>query len=222
MNGGHDLGGMHGFGPINAESEALEPVFHADWEKRVFGLSRAASALGQWNGDMSRHARERQHPVDYLRHSYYENWLAGLERLLMEAGLVTAEELASGKAARSVAEDIRNRLLRPEEVAESLAQGSSAAMPVDAPPCFQPGDRIRAVNRHPAGHTREPRYVRGRVGVIHEHHGAHVFPDLSAKGVRVGRHLYSVRFEASELWGENAGRNGAVYVDLWEDYLEAV
>src|SRR5207247_6784896 len=174
------------------------------------------------NIDMSRQARERQHPVDYLRHSYYENWLAGLERLLLETGLVTVEELASGKAARSVAEDIRNRLLRPEEVAESLAQGSSAAMPVDAPPCFQPGDRIHAVNRHPAGHTREPRYVRGRAGVIHEYHGAHVFPDLSAKGVRVGQHLYSVRFEASELWGENAGRNGAVYVDLWEDYLEAV
>src|SRR5438094_7392380 len=221
MNGGHDLGGMHGFGPINAESEALEPVFHADWEKRVFGLSRAAGALGQWNGDMSRHARERQHPVDYLRHSYYENWLAGLERLLLETGLVTVEELESGKAARSVAEDIRNRLLRPEEVAESLARGSSAAMPVAAPPRFRPGDRVRAVNRHPAGHTREPRYVRGRVGVIREHHSAHVFPDLSAKGVRVGRHPYSVRFEASELWGENAGRNGAVYVDLWEDYLEA-
>ena len=98
MNGGHDLGGMHGFGPINAESEALEPVFHADWEKRVFGLSRAASALGQWNGDMSRHARERQHPVDYLRHSYYENWLAGLERLLMEAGLVTARGLLADHA----------------------------------------------------------------------------------------------------------------------------
>jgi nitrile hydratase len=222
MNGGHDVGGMHGFGPINAESEAHEPVFHADWEKRVFGLSRAASALGQWNGDMSRYARERQHPVDYLRHSYYENWLAGLERLLMEAGLVTAEELASGKAARSVAEDIRNRLLRPEEVADSLVRGSSAAMAIDAPPRFQPGDRVRAVNRHPAGHTREPRYVRGRAGVIHEYHGAHVFPDLSATGVRVGQHLYSVRFEASELWGENANHSGAVYVDLWEDYLEAV
>ena len=221
MNGGHDVGGMHGFGPINAKSEAREPVFHADWEKRVFGLSRAASALGRWNIDMSRQARERQHPVDYLRHSYYENWLAGLETLLQETGLVTAEELASGKAARSVAEETRNRLLRPEEVSESLARGSSAAMPVDAPR-FRLGDRVRAANRHPAGHTREPRYVRGRVGVIHEHHGAHVFPDLSAKGVRVGQHLYSVRFEASELWGENANRNGAVYVDLWEDYLEAV
>src|SRR6266852_3962869 len=75
MNGGHDLGGMHGFGPIHAEAEAREPVFHADWEKRVFGLVRVLGALGLWNGDMSRHARERQHPMDYLRHSYYENWL---------------------------------------------------------------------------------------------------------------------------------------------------
>jgi nitrile hydratase len=222
MNGGHDVGGMHGFGRIRAESEGEEPVFHADWEKRVFGLTLAAVALGKWNIDMSRHARERQHPVDYLRHSYYENWLTGLESLLMETGLVTAEELASGKADQVAAQDVRSRLLRLEEVADALARGSSAAMPVNSPPRFRPGDRVRAVNRHPAGHTREPRYVRGRTGVVYEHHGAHVFPDLSADGVRVGGHLYSVRFEASELWGENANRNGAVYVDLWEDYLEAV
>src|SRR5438445_6768747 len=97
MNGGHDLGGMHGFGRINAEPEAAEPVFHADWEKRVFGLTRAIGALGKWNSDMSRHARERQHPADYLRHSYYENWLVGLEKLVLEAGLGKAEELASGR-----------------------------------------------------------------------------------------------------------------------------
>ncbi len=222
MNGAHDLGGMHGFGRINAEPEAKEPVFHADWEKRVFGLVRAVGALGRWNSDMARHARERQHPVDYLRHSYYENWLAGLEKLLVETGLVTAEELASGKASRLADEALRKHLLQTEEVAATVARGSSAMTPADAPPRFRPGDRVRARNRHPAGHTREPRYVRGRVGVIHEHHGAHVFPDLSAEGVRVGRHLYSVRFEASELWGENANSNSAVYVDLWDDYLEPV
>src|SRR5580693_4603338 len=99
MNGGHDLGGMHGLGPILAESESQEPVFHADWEKRVFGLALALGPLGQWNIDMSRFARERQHPADYLLHSYYENWLVGLEKLLVEKGLVTAEELGSGKAA---------------------------------------------------------------------------------------------------------------------------
>jgi nitrile hydratase len=220
MNGPHDLGGMHGFGGINAEAEADEPVFHADWEKRVFGLARAMGALGKWNSDRARFARERQHPVDYLRHSYYENWLAGLETLLVETGLVTAEELASGKATQRADEARSKPLLPAEEVAAALLRGSPATMPADAPPRFRPGDRVRARNRHPVGHTREPRYVRGRVGVIHEHHGAHVLPDLSAEGVRVGRHLYSVRFEASELWGENANGNSAVYVDLWDDYLE--
>jgi nitrile hydratase len=222
MNGGHDLGGMNGFGPINAEPEATEPVFHADWEKRVFGLTRAAGALGKWNSDMSRHARERQDPAVYLRNSYYENWLVGLEKLLLEAGLVTAEELTTGKAIELAFEEVRKRLLSPDEAVEALLRGSLATMPADAPPRFRIGDRVRAVNRHPAGHTREPRYVRGRVGIIHEHHGAHIFPDLSAEGVRVGRHLYSVRFEASELWSKNANPSTAVYVDLWEDYLEAV
>jgi nitrile hydratase len=220
VNGAHDLGGMHGFGPIQAEPEGVEPVFHADWEKRVFGLVRAAGALGRWNSDMARHARERQLPVDYLRHSYYENWLAGLEKLLLETGLVTAEELATGKADQRADEELRRRVPGPAEVDTVLLQRSSVALPIEAAPRFQPGDRVRAVNRHPAGHTREPRYVRGRVGMIHEHHGAHIFPDLSATGVRTGRHLYSVRFDASELWGEHANAGSAVYVDLWEDYLE--
>jgi nitrile hydratase len=219
MNGGHDLGGMHGFGPINAEPEATEPVFHADWEKRVFGLTRAAGALGQWTGDMSRYARERQHPADYLRHTYYENWLLGLEKLLVETGLVAVEELASRKASHPASADLQNAVLKPEDVGRALA-GSPVAMPAAAPPRFRPGDRIRALNRHPTGHTREPRYVRGRVGVIHEHHGAHLLPDLSALGKKAGRHLYSVRFEAGELWGENANAQSAVFVDLWEDYLE--
>jgi nitrile hydratase len=220
MNGAHDLGGMHGFGRINAEPETVEPVFHADWEKRVFGLLLAAGALRKWNIDMSRFAREGQHPVDYLRHSYYENWLAGLEKLLVETGLVTAEELASGKAAQLAGEDLRKHRLQADQTVATLGRGSPTTMPADAPPRFRPGDRVRARNRHPTGHTREPRYARGRVGVIHEHYGAHVFPDLSAEGQRVGRHLYCIRFEASELWGENANDNSAVFVDLWDDYLE--
>ena len=96
MNGGHDLGGMHGFGPIEPEPEAAEPVFHHEWQKRVFALTLSTGALGQWTIDMGRHARERQHPADYLRHSYYENWLAGLDKLVVERGLVSAEELAAG------------------------------------------------------------------------------------------------------------------------------
>jgi nitrile hydratase beta subunit len=219
MNGGHDLGGMHGLGPIHPEPEVAEPVFHADWEKRVFGLVRVMGALGRWNGDMSRHARERQHPADYLRHSYYENWLVGLETLLLETGLVSAEELASGKATQPAPAAVRQRVLQAADVGRAL-EGTPVALPAPVPPRFQVGDRVRAVNRHPPGHTREPRYVRGRLGVIHAHHGAHLYPDLSAVGVRAGHHLYSVRFDASALWGEPADRTSTVFVDLWEDYLE--
>jgi nitrile hydratase subunit beta len=220
MNGAHDLGGMHGLGPINAEPEAEELVFHTAWEKRVFGLTLAAGFLGKWNIDISRHARERQHPIDYLQHTYYQNWLVGLEKLLVEAGLVTPEELATGKAAGVADEETRKGILRAENVAKVLAQGSPTALPIETPPRFEPGDQVRAINRHPQSHTREPRYVRGRVGVIQAHHGAHIFPDRSAEGVKEARHLYSVRFEAAELWGESAAARSAVYVDLWEDYLQ--
>jgi nitrile hydratase len=220
MDGAHDLGGMHGFGPINPEPEGEEPIFHAAWEKRMFGLNLAAGALGKWNIDMGRHARERQHPVDYLRHTYYENWLAGLEKLLVETGLVTAEELATGKALGPADEATRKRVLKAEQVPAILARGAPATMAIDIAPRFQPGDRVRAVNRHPLDHTRQPRYIRGRLGLIHQYHGAHVFPDRSARGSKEGQHLYSVRFAASELWGEDANKASAVYVDLWEDYLE--
>lgn len=182
MNGAHDLGGQHGFGPINAEPENQEPVFHADWEKRVFGLVRVLGALGMWTGDMSRHARERQHPVDYLRHSYYENWLAGLEKLIVEKGLITEAELTSGVSAGPADENLRARVLKAKDAAKALA-GSPATMPVVDPPRFKIGDRVRARNNHPAGHTREPRYVRGRVGIVCECHGGHIFPDQSAKGI---------------------------------------
>jgi nitrile hydratase len=222
MNGAHDLGGMHGFGPINPEPEAEEPVFHADWERRMFGLSLAAGALGKWNIDMSRYARERQHPIDYLRHTYYENWLAGLEKLLVETGLVSAEELVTGKASGAVEAATRQRILKAEQVPLALSKGSPVTLESATSPRFKPGARVRALNRHPMGHTREPRYVRGHVGVIHEHYGAHIFPDRNAAGIKEGRHLYSVRFEAAELWGESAAGKSAVYVDLWEDYLEPV
>jgi len=220
MNSAHDLGGMHGLGPINPEPESEEPVFHADWEKRVFGLTLAAAFPGKWNIDMSRYARERQHPIDYLRHTYYENWLAGLEKLLVEAGLVNPEELKTGKAAGPADESIRQRVLAAEAVAETIAKGSPVAMTISTAPRFKSGESVRAVNRHPMGHTREPRYIRGRVGAIHEYHGAYVFPDRSAEGSKEGQHLYSVCFTAEALWGERASGRNAVYVDLWQDYLE--
>lgn len=220
MNGGHDLGGMHGLGPVDPEPESSEPVFHAEWEKRVFGLNLAAGALGKWNLDISRYARERQHPADYLRHSYYENWLAGLETLLVEAGLVTPEELASGRSAGRADTQTQERVLSSDRVTAGLRRGSPVEMPTEQSPRFNVGDRVRVANVHPTGHTRAPRYVRGRVGRVHEAYGAHVFPDQHALGVREGHHLYCIRFEHAELWGRAEPGAAAVYVDLWEDYLE--
>lgn len=219
MNGGHDLGGMHGLGPIAAEPERAEPVFHDAWERRVFALTLATAALGRWNIDMSRHARERQHPAVYLSHSYYENWLAGLERLLVEGGLVDREELETARASGAADEDLRRRVPNAQALLDLAARNVSYEVPVEQPPRFQPGDRVRAINRHPSGHTREPRYVRGRTGTIETHHGAHVFPDHNAAGVRAGRHLYGVRFDARELWGDEA-EPSVIFVDLFEEYLD--
>ena len=220
MNGAHDLGGKDGFGPVQPEPELQEPVFHADWEGRVYGIARVVGRLRLWNGDMSRFARERQHPADYLRHSYYENWLAGMEKQLVESGLVTPSELQTGKAEFAAPDAIAQRLMRPEDAREAPLMTTNYLRPAAAPPRFTAGDRVRAINRHPRGHTREPQYIRGHVGVVHDYYGAQVFPDLSAQGITEGRHLYSVRFEARELWGESANARSAVYVDMWEDYLE--
>ena len=218
MNGAHDLGGMQELGPISAEPEASEPVFHDPWEARVLALTLACGMLGQWNIDQSRDARERQHPVDYLSHSYYENWFAGLRRLLQESGLLTAEEIRSGRADGAPDPAIENRVPAAGEIAGILSRGGPTEMAPENEPRFKTGDRMRVDPARRAGHTRVPGYVRGHHGLIVRHHGAHVFPDDNARGIRHGRHLYNVSFSAADLWGEGRGR---AHVDLWQDYLEA-
>lgn len=220
MNGAHDLGGMDGFGPIDPESEPEEPLFHAEWERRAFAVTLAMGALGQWNIDSARHARERQHPVDYLENSYYENWITGLETLVVELGIVTAEELATGHAASPAAETLQSRCLASEEVEAVLAKGSPTIMDRTKASRFAVHDEVRVQIAHTAGHTRAPRYVRGRRGLIAAQHGVHIFADKNAHGTKEGQELYSVRFEATELWGAAAVGGGAVYVDLWDDHLE--
>lgn len=220
MNGPHDLGGLHGLGPVNPEPESAEPIFHADWEKRALAVTLAVGALGQWSIDASRWARERQHPVDYLRNSYYENWMAGLERLLLEKGLVTPAELESGTAAGKASPDLLAKVLKAENVPATLSKGGPADMSAESQPRFSTGDIVKVRNFHPTGHTRAPRYVRGHLGTIHEHYGSHILPDRSAKGEKVGVHLYNVRFEGAEIWGDDAPAREAIYVDLWETYLD--
>jgi len=201
VNGAHDMGGVHGFGPVVAEAD--EPYFHAEWEKRVLGLVLALGAGGAWNIDMSRSARENRPPREYLSLSYYEIWLAGLERLLAERGMPS-------------------RVLAAEEVPAVLARGSSAERPASRPARFATGDRVRTLNLNPAGHTRLPRYAGGKVGVIEGVDGCHVFADVHAReaGEEDPQWLYTVRFSGAELWGPDGDPRSEVSIDAFEPYLE--
>jgi nitrile hydratase len=219
MNGVHDMGGMEGLGTLRREEN--EPVFHADWERRILGLTLAVAACGKWNNDASRHARERIPGPDYLRMSYYEKWLAGLRMLLVESGLVTPAELRSGRPAPDAVK--ADPPLTAEGVGPVLAKGSPVEREIAAEPRFRVGQSVRARNLNPGGHTRLPRYARGKEGVIARRHGAHVLPDSNAhfQGERP-QHLYSVHFDARALWGPDASARDVVYIDLWESYLEPV
>lgn len=217
MNGAHDMGGMMGFGLVAAETD--EPVFHAEWEKRMMAMNVATGAAGAWNIDMGRHARENRDPREYLDSTYYQIWYLGLARLLVERGLVGADELTAGRALRP-GEKIA-RVLAPGQVAAAMAR----RVPYERAPTnaarFNIGMTVRAKEMHPSGHTRLPRYVRGKLGTIAIVHGVHTYPDTHAHGEGEQPHwLYCVSFAATELWGDAADPAITVSTDCWELYLE--
>jgi nitrile hydratase subunit beta len=217
MNGPHDMGGFERFGPI--DPEAGEPVFHSEWERRAFAANLAMGMTGAWNIDEARHARERLDPLQYWSSSYYEYRHYGLALQLIEGGWITASEAETGKSAgppRPV-----KRVATAAMIPGILAKGGPATRPSDRPQGFQVGDKVRARNVTPEGHTRLVRYARGRVGEIVLVHGTHVLPDSSAHGKGDDPHwLYTVRFTARELWGRDS--RDFINIDLWECYLEAV
>jgi len=222
MNGVHDLGGMDGFGPV--VRERAEPVFHSDWERRVFGIVLATLAQGVYNVDELRHAIERISPAHYLGSSYYEHWLAGLERVLVEKGRASAGEIEAkvrgfvSATPTAVAE--RSNPALAERLAQGIRIGASAARG-KGEARFRRGATVRVRKMSPQGHTRCPRYVRGAVGKIERVNGLFVFPDTNAHGRGESpQTLYTVAFRARELWGAEAEEKGTVYVDLWESYLE--
>jgi nitrile hydratase beta subunit len=217
MNSVHDMGGMHGMGPIQQEKN--EPVFHARWEARVFALNRAVGAWGKWNIDASRHQKEQIPAAEYLRMSYYEKFLVGMTELLIKSGLVSAAEVQSGKPARGSKRV--TPALTADKVPVLVAKGTPASRNTPAAPKFHVGQRIRTRNINPAGHTRLPRYARGKFGTIERDHGVFVFPDTNAHFAGENpQHVYSVRFDARELWGAQASPQDAVYVNLWDDHLD--
>jgi nitrile hydratase subunit beta len=210
MNGPQDLGGQMGFGLVRPEPD--EPVFHAPWEARALGLTLAAGALAHWNIDESRHARESLPPAIYYASSYYAIWLRALETLLDRHGLL-----------RACRPNPHPKRLAADAVPAVLGAGTDYTRPVATPPRFRPGDRVRARNIHPRGHTRLPRYVRGHVGTVEAEHGGFILPDAQAHGRGdAAERLYTVVFDGAELWGPDGEPGLQVSVDAWESYLEPV
>jgi nitrile hydratase len=210
MNGIHDMGGMQGMGAIQFEKN--EPVYHAEWESRVDAMFQALRG----KAGQSRPFRERVPPGDYLRMSYYELWYAALVEQLIAARLVTRAEVESGRSLEPKAAS--TRAYSATEAVALMARAQSTRQNVSLAARFQVGQRVRARNINPVGHTRLPRYARGRLGIVDQLRGVFPIPDAGAGGKP--ENLYSIRFPARELWGEQSAPQDAVYIDMWDDYLE--
>lgn len=214
MNGPHDMGAMQCYGAINPEID--EPLFHDEWEKKALALTVAMGFMGMWNLDASRFCRESLPPVQYLSSSYYQLWLAGLERLMLERGMITKAELETGEM---ISIPVETKRVAPdrEQTAVILKTGGPTSRETTVAPKFSIGARVRTSQNNPATHTRMPRYARGKVGRILHLNGAHVFPDTNSTGEGENpQMLYTVEFTARELFG--AGSH-SVTLDLWEPYL---
>ena len=216
MDGVHDMGGMDGFGKVEVEKN--EPPFHAPWEGRVLAMQRAMGYAGAWHIDHSRFAQEKLPPLSYLGSSYYQRWMLAMESNVTERGYATPEELKAGHA--QTAGKNLPRKLTPDVVGAGLTRSSFFRTP-QGPQKFQPGDRVRTKNIHPATHTRLPRYARDKVGVVEMCHGCHMYPDsVAADRGDNPQWLYTVVFTSRELWGPDADPTIKISIDAFEPYLD--
>jgi nitrile hydratase len=216
MDGVHDLGGREGYGPIVGKAE--DKVIHTEWEIRDFAMKQSAAMGQSWTVDWFRHCRELADPIDYLTRPYYDQWLTTLAAQLIDEGYLSLDEIKRGAPAFAAKPGL------PPQTAEAaraiVKRPRSFAVSVNTPPRFTIGAAVRCRLDGAPGHTRLPQYVRGRAGIIHSHHGGHVFADAAARGEHRGEHLYTVSFASSDLWAEARGSGDRVFVDLWESYLE--
>jgi nitrile hydratase beta subunit len=216
MDGVHDMGGMDGFGKV--EPEPNEPVFHAPWEGRALALNRAMGYAGLWTIDQTRFAIEKFPPVFYLSASYYKKWAVRLETMLIDRGLIGADEMAAGHALRP-GPPLKRKLTLDK--IEAALNRNKYGRPTNAPARFAIGERVRTKNFHPRTHTRLPRYARDKIGVVERIHGCHVYPDTAATGEGENpQWLYTVVFESRELWGADADPTLKISIDAFEPYLE--
>ncbi len=217
MDGIHDLGGKLGYGPVDV-NEPEEP-FHADYEGRIWGMTRTAKAPGI-TIDWWRHIRELIGKDDYLNRSYFDSWAQTHIASMIDGGVFTFAELESGKSETPPLGQVETT-----DYDGVLALNKTMAFrfdaPVDSKPAFKVGQSVVTNAKGHAGHTRLPEYARAKRGLILSYRGAHIFADDSAKGDEWAQHLYTVSFSATELWGDGANEKDSVSLDLWEDYLSA-
>lgn len=218
MDGIHDVGGMHGFGDVDSDDDG---TFHHEWERLTFGMFVGTIAQGHYTMDEVRHAIERMDPAHYLTAPYYERWLSGFERLLVEKGIVRAEELVNRLEAVEAGDvEVPDRW-DPEQFDRLLA-GMREAYEAEADPersRYSPGDPVRVLKAHPRGHTRCPRYVRGVRGVVEAERGTYSFPDAGAEGREQTAPVYNVTFDPADVWGPDEAEGDDLRLDLWEPYL---
>ncbi len=215
MDGIHDLGGKQGFGAIDRHDE--DEAFHAAWEERVLGMVKTMATCPDWSIDWFRHCREMMEPVDYLTRPYYDQWLQTYIAMMLVSGALAREEIESGKASGPATS--ASAPMTPEKAVASLSHAANFAREAPAP-SFAVGEAVRARRFSHAGHCRLPAYVRGRPGRIESVHGAHLFADAVAAGEKRAEAIYTVAFDAAELWPGEGAPGDEVLLDLWESYLE--
>ena len=221
MDGVHDLGGMQNMGAVQLP-EPNEPVFHEPWEARIFAIGALCqSRLTGANLDAFRFAIDRTPPDEYLALPYYNRWLRMAETLLTETG-VLAPGAIDARVRRRLGERVAEPPAPEPNKPDYKATGPGSLRQVDDPPRFAAGQRVRTVDLQTSGHTRLPRYVRRRIGTVERIQPAALLPDTNAHFIAENpQHVYSVRFDSTELWGPEAERF-TTCVDLYESYLEAV
>ena len=217
MDGVHDLGGKQGFGPVDVDEEELP--FHADWEGRMWAIAQCGLGRKGWTIDWWRYCRELIDPVDYLSRPYFDSWMQAYTAAYIDSNAMTLEEIIAAKSSTPIVEPPA-AVDAAQVLKDVQSQAISFERPVDAPPIFKTDDCINTKQLTTAQHTRLPGYARGKAGVIHAYHGAHILADAGALGSERAEHIYSVVFEVRDLWPEAQDKKDRVFLDLWESYLE--
>lgn len=224
MNGIHDMGGLHGFGRVEVEMD--EPVFHSRWESRVYAMTQVLDTCGIYSLDEHRHEIELMDAASYLTVGYYGRWLFAMESILNRKNILTTTEVE--RRIEEYVHDVmeftppanpsRNwPLLKDQKI-----KWGAWRKDVNISPKYKRGDKVRVRNIHPQGHTRVTAYTRGKIGIVNiVNDQAWVFPDTRAHNRGENpQPVYNIRFDAIELWGEQAEPNVIVNIDLSEDHLE--